>query len=113
MGFIYKITNTINNKVYIGQTIQTLKERFRKHKQTTKANKNMAIKKAFNKYGVENFKFECVEECDNSLLNEKERFYIIEYNSKVPNGYNMRDGGEIDYKPLSLSHSKSVYQYTK
>jgi len=114
MGFIYKIINTINNKVYIGQTRQTLKERFRKHKQVVNYESSQtALKRAFVKYGVKNFNIECIEECDNDLLNEKEKFYIEEYKSKVPNGYNMREGGEIDYTPSPKTTSKPVYQYTK
>ena len=113
MGFIYKIINTFNNKVYIGQTRQTLKERFRKHKQVVNYESSQtALKRAFVKYGVENFSIESVEECENELLNEKEKFYIEEYKSKVPSGYNLREGGETEYTPLSECHSKPVYQYS-
>ncbi len=113
MGIIYKISNTINDKVYIGQTTQTLKERFRKHKQVVNYETcRTVLKKAFVKYGIDNFNIEIIEECDDTLLNEKEKFYIEQYNSKVPNGYNIREGGEIDYTPLAKTVSKPVYQYS-
>ena len=66
-GFIYKITNTINSKSYIGQTIQNVKERFYQHCATkcSKAVSNMAIHRAIKKYGKSNFTVEVIEEIDN------------------------------------------------
>ena len=56
-GIIYKITNTINNKIYIGQTIQSLQNRWKRHcsNKGTIDELNMVIKKAILKYGKENF----------------------------------------------------------
>ena len=58
-GYIYIITNLITNKQYVGQTINTIQERFRAHISDAK-NKtdNMYIHKSMNKYGIENFKVE-------------------------------------------------------
>ena len=70
---IYKITNPLN-EVYVGQSID-LKTRIRKHKE---ANKNKTSKKlydSFVKYGVENHKFEVLEECERKELNNRERYY--------------------------------------
>ena len=96
MGKIYKITNNINGKVYIGQTIQDLKTRFKRHctKQGgTGKEDNMAIKRAILKYGKSNFSIEVLEEIeDNSLLNEREIFWIKHFNS-FENGYNLTAGG--------------------
>lgn len=47
-----------------------------------------------NKYGLENFSFEIVEQVDNDLLNEREIYWINFFQSKTPNGYNLTDGGE-------------------
>ena len=59
MGCIYKITNIINNKLYIGYTTATLKERMRRHKNDD-INHNTLLGRAIKKYGWENFKYEVV-----------------------------------------------------
>ena len=96
-GIIYIITNDINNKVYVGQTTQTLQERWNGHIRTARSNTvpHFAIHNALNKYGVEHFKISAIE--NNVLyseLNKKERYWIEFYNSKSPNGYNLTDGGD-------------------
>lgn len=86
---IYKFENLINGKIYIGQSID-IERRYREHKSM---NKDSTFMDAVKKYGFENFKFDIIEECDQSKLNEKEIFWIKYYNSKVPNGYNRDNGG--------------------
>lgn len=101
---IYKITNLINNKIYIGQSKQ-IEVRWQQHKTS---NKHYAIYNAFKKYGIDNFKFEIIEECPEDILNEREKYWIKFYNSLSPNGYNMTLGGD------SCGHEqleKSVQQY--
>ena len=72
MYYIYKITNKINNKIYIGQT-NNIKRRFNSHKN----NKRSVISKAINKYGVENFTFEIIEIIHNvEQANDLEIEYI-------------------------------------
>ena len=98
MGCIYKITNIINNKLYIGYTTATLKERMRRHKNDD-INHNTLLGRAIKKYGWENFKYEVVVyEDDKEKLLELEQYYIKYFNSKMPNGYNMTDGGEKLYR---------------
>ena len=84
-GFIYKITNNVNGKVYIGQTIQTIKERFYQHCATKCSDSvlNMAIHKAIKKYGKSNFTIEVIEEVDKDSLNDREKFWIEYYNSYI------------------------------
>lgn len=98
MGYIYKITNTLNQKSYIGQTITKLSERFAKHKYLAnhpEQQHNVSyIHRAIHKYGIENFTFETVEQIDNSLLNEREKYWIQYYNTFVPDGYNLTKGGD-------------------
>ena len=91
MGYIYRIINKITNQNYIGQTTQDLYERWRQHKQ--KKSNCRYLKSAFNKYGIENFDFKliCIGFDDN--LNDLEIYYIKKYNCIVPNGYNLRSGG--------------------
>ena len=94
-GFIYKITNTINSKSYIGQTIQNVKERFYQHCATkcSKSVSNMAIHRSIKKYGKSNFTVEVIEEIDSANLNDRERYWIKYYNS-YNNGYNSTKGGQ-------------------
>lgn len=94
MGFIYKITNLINNKIYIGQTSRTVDIRWQEHQRNMYDDKykNITLYKAFNKYGINNFDIKIIEEVDNSLLNEREEYWIRTYNS-YKNGYNSTIGG--------------------
>lgn len=96
MGYIYKITNTINNKVYIGQTVKTVQKRFIQHKNNSnkKYFSQITLYKAFNKYGIENFKCEEIEEVKNEDLDEREKYWIKYYNSYL-NGYNSTIGGRL------------------
>lgn len=86
---IYKITNLINNKSYIGQALD-IKDRWNRHKRT---HDNCAIHQAFEKYGLTNFSFEVIEECLPEQLNEREIYWIAQFDS-YKNGYNMNPGGE-------------------
>lgn len=96
MGYIYKIQNKINGHVYIGQTVKRLEKRFQQHRNNY--NKpyfsQLSLYKAFNKYGIENFTFEQVEEIPNDQLDEREKYWIEYYNS-YKNGYNMTIGGRL------------------
>lgn len=90
VGIIYKIINSINGKIYVGQTRQTLRRRISQHKR----NKKSFIGRAICKHGWENFKVEILEECETlEKLNECEKFWINKLNCQVPNGYNLTDGG--------------------
>lgn len=86
--FIYKITNTLNSKVYIGQTVN-LNERFSSHKRGD--DENSPIHLAIKKYGVENFTFEVLDYCED--YNKKEIYYIDKFNAYTL-GYNRTIGGE-------------------
>lgn len=104
---IYKITNLLNQKVYIGQSVD-IEQRWKKHCFTKD---NCAIHKAIQKYGEKNFSFEVLEECKQEELNDKEIYYINKYNSYT-NGYNMTLGGEGASHPIKLS-DKEVLQIKK
>lgn len=102
---IYKISNLINGKNYIGQTIHSLEQRFRKHKNTKIG--GMIISKAIKKYGVENFRIEQLEICESQdELNEAECKWIEFYQSQAPNGYNIRGGGGARGKMAESSKAK-------
>lgn len=92
---IYKITNLVNSKIYIGQTINSIEKRWARHTwATTKKRNAMAITSSIIKYGEDNFIIEQIDTA-NSIdeLNEKEIYYIELYNSLSPNGYNISPGG--------------------
>ena len=96
--FIYKLTNTLNNKIYIGLTTETISERCRKRIAEAKyrGSRNSYILNAIRKHGSEVFKVEQIDTA-NSLeeLQQKEIFYIQQYNSTNRNiGYNLTKGGE-------------------
>ena len=92
-GFIYKITNRVNGKVYIGQTRFTVEHRFKQHiKNYNVEHRMQPLYMAFAKYGIENFTVETVEECSIEKLDEREIFWIAKYDS-FKNGYNATLGG--------------------
>ena len=100
MPYIYKITNKLNGKIYIGKTNRSIEERFEEHcrDRLKQAKEKRPLYSAMNKYGVENFSIELVEETDISEEREK---YWIEYFGSFKNGYNATLGGDgkpyIDY----------------
>ena len=72
MGYIYKITNDINDKIYIGKTEFNIEKRFQEHiKDSEKLYKNRPLYNAMNKYGIEHFKIELIEETNNTEEREK------------------------------------------
>ena len=90
---IYKITNLLNNKVYIGQTKNSLSKRFREHCSTKSF--CLKLRNAIQKYGKENFTIEKIDEDTTKLgINTKEIHYISIFNSTDDNfGYNIQKGG--------------------
>lgn len=125
MGYIYKITNKLNQKIYIGQTTkQRPTDRFSqhrylaKHPEQEKAGVTSYLHRAMAKYGVDNFSFEVIEQVSNEKLNEREQYWIAFYDCTIPNGYNMTKGGEGTpgfSRPQSEEERKkkgnSVHQY--
>lgn len=89
---IYKITNIINNKVYVGSAVN-MTYRFKTHKRLLKQNKhfNTHLQSSYNKYGKDNFKFEIIELISKDSLLERETFWISFMNANNTNyGYNKR-----------------------
>ena len=91
MGYIYKIVNKIDKKTYIGQTIQDYESRWSDH--VKKRSNCRYLKSALKKHGVDNFDFKIVCITFDSSLDDMEIDYIKKYDCLVPNGYNLRLGG--------------------
>jgi hypothetical protein len=97
---VYKTTNLLNGKIYVGQD--------------SKNNPNylgsgVYIGNAIQKHGKKNFRKEILCECSTKVeLDEKERFWIKELDCKVPNGYNISDGGEGRTGPMSEEQKKKM-----
>lgn len=124
---IYKITNVINGKVYIGKTSRSISQRFKEHIEFAKLGyDNMLIYRAIRKYGEDNFSIELIEDqINNKEIDNRERYWINYYHSYIHskdcNGYNMTLGGDgvlkYDY-PIELiidlyESGKSSYQIAK
>lgn len=95
MGYIYKIENDINNKVYIGKTLLTPEVRFKEHLRdaSKRTEEHRPLYAAIRKYGADHFSVEKVEECDNMSLSDRERYWISKYDS-FSKGYNATLGGD-------------------
>ena len=94
MGYIYKIINLSNQKLYIGQTKKTIEERFQNHLKLAKKHINRCLYNAMNKYGYNNFIIEQIEEVPDEQLDDREKYWIAYYNTTNHDyGYNMTAGG--------------------
>ena len=85
--YIYKITNLINGKIYIGKHSQKIQNK------DSYFGSGVLLNKAIVKYGKENFKKEIIEMCEKDNINDKEIYWINKFNSFTPNGYNLAKGG--------------------
>lgn len=105
-GYIYKITNLINGKIYIGQVYnKSIIDRFNRHCDGASSNSRSYLGRAIYKYGKDNFKVEQIEECYSvQELNEREKYWIAYYNSTNGSiGYNLTPGGEGGNTYMRLS----------
>ena len=91
--YIYKFTNKNNNKSYIGQSIKPYK-RYKEHLYGRKNKNNTYFDKIIRKNGIENFSFEIIDKANNQEeIDKLEQKYISQYNTIIPNGYNILKGG--------------------
>lgn len=89
---IYKITNKINSKIYIGQTIRSVESRWKSH--CSVSSECVYLSNAIKKYGKDNFEISILMQCvSKEELNENEKNFIKSLGSMFPNGYNLREGG--------------------
>lgn len=103
---IYKITNNVNHKTYIGQSVE-VEERIKEHKRIpfreNRPTYNYPLYKEMREYGLENFSFEPLKECKKEDLNRLELYYVELYNSFL-NGYNQTPGGDAVAKGNLSNH---------
>lgn len=115
-GVIYKATNKINGKIYIGQTIKKLQTRKLSHINAGLAKRdNNIFHNSIRKHGEDNFTWEIVEFCDSKgELDDMEFHYIKQYDSLLPKGYNMTagGGGMLNYK-ITEEHRKNLSESHK
>lgn len=114
---IYVITNVINNKKYVGQSVD-VEKRWYSHKYTSKYETSIYLYNAMKKHGLDNFKIEIIESnIPLDKINEREKYWIRKLNTIRPNGYNLTLGGEgtkgyimsDDTKALISSKAKERY----
>lgn len=104
---IYKVTNLINNKIYIGQTWETLTARLMKHK--SRSSNCIKLYYAMNKYGRNNFQIELITICHTQKIADYwEQYFIIKFNS-IKNGYNILFGGKTGSRK-GIKHTEETKQ---
>lgn len=112
MAYIYKITNKINNKIYIGKTLCNIQKRWKEHCKASHKEQceKRPLYSAMNKYGIENFIIEQIEECSDEIVNERE-VYWIEYYQSFKYGYNATKGGDgkhyLDYDLICETYNRT------
>jgi len=95
LPYIYKVTNNINGKIYVGKTLHSIEKRWKEHCLDYKKERceKRPLYRAMKKYGQNNFSIEQLEECDADILNEREIFWIEKLGS-FKHGYNATIGGD-------------------
>ena len=112
MPYIYKITNDINGKIYIGKTMNSIEKRWKEHcnDYQKKRYEKRPLYSAMNKYGLKHFHIEQIEKCNDKDINEREKYWI-EYYGSFKNGYNATTGGDgksyIDYDLVVALYKKN------
>ena len=113
MAYIYKITNTLNGKMYVGKTTTSIQERFKRHcyDRDKRSCEKRPLYNAMNKYGIEAFTIELLEEISNSLASEREIHWIKVLNT-YSDGYNATIGGDgtilYDYDLIIMDYNSGM-----
>ena len=111
---IYKITNKITNKSYVGFTSKSIKERFHKHYLNAMSGMDTYLYKSIRKYGIDKFSIVEIEKLDNqNEAYEREKYYIEKYTTISPSGYNLTKGGDGGWIIGALSQERQNEYYIK
>lgn len=114
MAYIYVITNKLNGKQYVGKTSFSIEKRWNEHVHdyTRRRNEKRPLYNAMNKYGIENFAIEQLEECAREVSEEREQYWIKQLGT-FSNGYNATYGGEgksyLNYKKILALYDNTNY----
>ena len=93
---IYKIVNIINDKIYIGQTINFAdRKKYHYHSLIKKRHSSYHLQNSFNKYGIDSFYIEIIEFCTIEIINKREEYWIKRYQT-----YNRKYGYNLDAKNI-------------
>lgn len=112
MSYIYKITNTKNGRMYVGNTSFDIQKRWKEHCHDSRRKRcaGRPLYADMQKYGVECFVIDIIEECDKSIAQEREMFWINKLDTFL-NGYNCTLGGNgkpvIDRETVMATYSKT------
>lgn len=95
MAYIYQIKNSINGKVYVGKTLESVEKRWKEHQRDSQRArcKDRPLYRAMNKYGIDKFEISILEEVSDEVVNEKEKYWI-ELLGSYKDGYNATLGGD-------------------
>lgn len=114
MPYIYKITNSINGKCYIGKTSFTISKRWKEHCRDAQKHSTRPLYRAITKYGENNFRIEVIEEVETDELAQKRERFWIQYYASDKRGYNATSGGDgksyIDTSSVVDSYSRTQNQ---
>ena len=100
---VYKISCSVNGKIYVGYTGKTAEERFNAHLLNARWRKRTALYDAIRTYGNDSFSVELLVECEtHAQACSEEIKFIAELNSMLPNGYNMTSGGDGVPVPIEV-----------
>lgn len=109
---VYLATNKVNGKQYVGQTIRPLLERWKDHCRVVD---NNYFHNAIRKYGAENFSLEIIDQAETlEELDRKEMYWIEELGTLYPNGYNLKEGGNVSMRGrfgAMNPKSRLIYQF--
>lgn len=111
---IYLVTNKLNGRQYVGQTIRPVSERWRDH---CRVNDDNYFHRAIRKHGAENFVVEIIDTAETAEeLDQKEIFWIEKLGTMQPHGYNLKPGGNVAMRGLHGGRnpkSRLIYQFTR
>ena len=116
MSYIYKITNDISDKVYIGKTAFSIQKRFQEHCRDAFKNRNekRPLYAAIRKYGTDAFSIELIEECEDAVAADREAYWIGVYQA-YSNGYNATLGGDgkflYDHEAIAQRLKEHPYSF--
>lgn len=106
-GIIYLITNKENGYKYVGQTTQAMNKEWQQHIQEALRMSSKPIHRAMRKYGNHRFSIQEIDECDESLLNQREEYWIKHYNAyETAEGYNTTQPNTIEIKQEVIIETK-------